>query len=126
MPMRQTRKVQSHASAMPRPMSMHGRSSGLPCKATAFVCSSSLSSRLAPLRWRILHRAVLDMPVDFVKIDSSLVTDPVKDSRCATKVKIISRLASSMGAWSIAECVEDAETREAWVTCSGNFGPVIA
>ncbi len=64
---------------------------------------------------------ILDMPLDFVKIDSSLVTDLVKDSRCATKVKIISRLARSMGASSIAERVEDAETREALVRIGIDF-----
>jgi PAS domain S-box-containing protein len=58
---------------------------------------------------------MLDMPVDFVKIDSSLVTDLVKDSSCATKVKIISTLARSMGALSIAERVEDDDTRDALV-----------
>jgi PAS domain S-box-containing protein len=64
---------------------------------------------------------MLDMPVDFVKIDSSLVTDLVKDSRSATKVKIISTLAHSMGASSIAERVEDADTREALVRIGVDF-----
>src|SRR5690606_20704146 len=64
---------------------------------------------------------MLDMPADFVKIDSSLVTGVVKDSHRATKVRIISRLARSMGASSIAEQVEDAETREALIRLGVDF-----
>ena len=58
------------------------------------------------------YSVMLDIPVDFVKIDGSLIAGVVKDTQCATKVKIITTLARSMGASTIAERVEDVETRE--------------
>lgn len=55
------------------------------------------------------YSALLDMAIDFIKIDSSIVARVRTDSRCRTKLRIIAKVARSSGVRTVAEQVEDAD-----------------
>jgi len=55
------------------------------------------------------YSSLLDMAIDFVKIDSSIVANVRTDSQCRTKLRIITKVAHINGVRTVAEQVEDAD-----------------
>jgi len=65
--------------------------------------------------------ALLDLPIDFVKIDGSIVAGMRSDSRDRAKMRVIAKIAHSAGIAAIAERVEDEGTIEVLRTMGIGF-----
>lgn len=67
------------------------------------------------------YSALMDLPIDFVKIDGSIVAGMRSDSRDRAKMRVIAKIAHSAGIAAIAERVEDEGTIEVLRTLGIGF-----